>query len=285
MTITPITRRAIIDTLLGNYQWAGRLKEDEFLSRLYDLNSLPSEDSRFESAAGDIWQHRVNNRDWDNDWVFYDKRFNLLQGQDEDFLRFLCETVHPVARPNSSEARHLVDLYNADLRMDGWELYHRSDISGRPVFAARNTADEVEIFQEPTGWPKVDRQVEEIRLRLREAHTEEQYQTVGTLCREVLISLSQAVYDRQRHPPEDAIEPSSTDAKRMLSAFFAVELAGSDNANARKHAKAAVDMANGLQHDRGATFRDAALCAEAAISVVRIVAIVSGRRERSDLGS
>lgn len=151
------------------------------------------------------------------------------------------------------------------------------------MFAARKATEEAEIFAEPTGWPRVDRQIEEIRLRLREAQTEEQFQSVGHLCREALISLAQAVYDRQRHRPVDGVESSPTDAKRMLEAFITVELAGAGNADARKHARAAIDMANGLQHDREATFRDAALCAEATLSVVRIVAIVSGRRERVDL--
>jgi len=285
--ITSITRAAIIDQLMARgHDWAGRLREDDFLSRLYDLNALPSDDSRFQTAAGDIWQHRVNNRDWENDWVFYDRRFNLLQGADEDFLRFLCETVHPAVRPNSQQALELVDLYNEQLRLDGCELARRSEISGRPVFGARKTAQatqDVEIFEEPTGWPKVDRQVGEIRLRLREAAAEEQFQSVGHLCREALISLAQAVYDRQRHATQDGVEPSATDAKRMLDAFISVELAGGGNANARKHAKAACGLANEVQHDRTATFRDAALCAEATVSVIRIVAIVSGRRERTDL--
>ena len=57
--ITEVTRREIVDRL-GNRDWAGRLQEDDFLSRLYDLNALPSEDTRFQTAAGDIWQHRVN---------------------------------------------------------------------------------------------------------------------------------------------------------------------------------------------------------------------------------
>jgi len=62
-----------------------------------------------------------------------------------------------------------------------------------------------------------------------------------------------------------------------------VELAGAGNATARRHERAAFDLANGLQHDRAATFRDAALCAEATLSVIRIVAVVSGRREPADL--
>lgn len=282
--VTEITRREIIDRLLaGNIDWAGRLQEDDFLSRLYDLTALPSTDHRFSTAAGDIRQHRVNWSDWENDWVFYDNRFNLLHGPSEDFLRFLCETVHPVVRPDTEEAQQIVNLYNEQLRRDQWELFQKGEISGRPVFAARKVSEAVEIIEELTGWPKVDRQMDEIKLRLREARTEEQFQSVGHLCREVLISVAQAVYNRQRHPPQDGVEPSQSDAKRMLDSFFTVELAGSGNANARKHAKAAFDLANGLQHDRTAIFQDAALCAEASFSVIRMVAILSGRRERTEL--
>jgi hypothetical protein len=282
--ITEVTRREIFDRLsAGNINWAGRLQEDDFLSRLYDLNALPSTDYRFSTAAGDIRQHRVNWEDWENDWVFYDSRFNLLHGPDEDFLRFLCETIHPAVRQDTEEAQKIVNLYNEQLRQDGWELFQKGEISGRPVFAARKISEPVEIFEELTGWPKVDRQMGEIKLRLLEARNEEHFQSIGHLCREILISVAQAVYDRQRHPAQDGIEPSHTDAKRMLDAFFAVELAGPGNANARKHAKAAFDLANGLQHDRTATFQDAALCAEASFSVIRIVAILSGRRERTGL--
>ena len=279
--ITEVTRREIVDRLAPR-AWAGRLREDDFLSRLWDLNALPSDDRRFETAAGDIWQHRVNNDDGEPDWVFYDSRFNLLHGPDEDFLRFLCETVHPVVRPDTKEALELVGFYNEELRADGWELVRSADISGRPVFGAQKTTHESEIFPEPTGWPRVDRQIGELRLRLREASNEDQFQSVGHLCREALISVAQAVYDRQRHPPLDGVAPSPTDAKRMLEAFLAVELAGSDHAAARKHARAAFDLANELQHKRTAVFRDATLCAEAAVSVIRIVAIVVGRRERTE---
>lgn len=138
MPISEITRRAIIDELsLGKIHWAGRLEEPEFLERLYKLKDLPSTDGRFKDAAGDIWQHRVNNYDWDGDWVFYDSRFDLME-DDEEFLRFLAETVHPVVRPNEAELRQLVARYNEHLRHDGWEIREVSQISGRPVFAAHN---------------------------------------------------------------------------------------------------------------------------------------------------
>ena len=138
----------------------------------------------------------------------------------------------------------------------------------------------VRVFEEPTGWPRVDRGVYEIRRRLEQAETEEQFQAVGLLCREVVISVAQVAYDPQRHPSEDGAQPSGTDAKRMLDSYIAAELAGGGNEGARRHAKAALILANDLQHHRTAKHRQAALCAEATTSVVSIVAIISGRRDR-----
>lgn len=67
----------------------------------------------------------------------------------------------------------------------------------------------------------------------------------------------------------------------MLEAYISSELAGGSNEELRKHARAAFDLANALQHRRTATFRDAALCAEATTSIVNLIAIVSGKRDPS----
>lgn len=281
--ITDITRKAIVDifAMSGQGHWAGRLAEDDFLARLYDLTSLPSTDVRMRNAAGDIFQHRVNFQDWDDQWVFYDERFNLLHEADEVFLRFLCETVHPVVRPNSEEARQLVRALNAELEADGWELVEAKQISGRPIFEPRPLDKRSHVFDEPTGWAKVDRQLQEARMRLNLAASAEQYQAVGLICREVLISVAQEVYVPDLHPSLDGVTPSSTDAERMLGAYFAVELRGGSTEEARAHAKASLRLAVALQHRRTADFRIAALCAEATTSVVNIVAVLAGRRGRS----
>ncbi len=144
------------------------------------------------------------------------------------------------------------------------------------------SATGAEMFEEPTGWPRVDRGIYEIRMRLEQAKTEEQFQAVGLLCRETLISTAQVVYDRQRHFQTDGVEPSATDAKRMLDSYIAVELAGGTNEGTRRYVKAALTLANELQHRRSAEFRQAALCAEATTSVVNIVAIISGRRDQTE---
>jgi hypothetical protein len=284
--VTEVTRRAIVDQIVGNkISWAGRLPEEEFLSRLYDLIAMPSHDHRHRNAAGDIFQHRTNWTDWEDDWIFYDRRFNLLRCPDEEFLHFLVETVHPVVQPDEEVVSRLVEMYNKELGADGWELVGRGEISGRPIYRATRREEQAEVFVEPTGWARVDRQMGEIRLRLSEATAEEHFQGVGHLCREALISLAQAVYDREKHPTLDKVEASATDAKRMLEAYIAVELPGSGNADGRKHARAALDFANSVQHDQAASFLDAALCVEATLSVVRVIALVAGRRERAGLAS
>lgn len=280
--ISEITRRAIVDLLsLSGTSWAGRLEEDDFLARLYDLTSMPSTDYRMQNAAGDIHRHRVSFQDWDEDWVFYDSRFNIIRVPDQEFLRFLCETVHPVVRPDVEEAQHLVAAYNRELAADGWSLVETKQISGRPVFSPQKTGQRAQVFEEPTGWQKVDRQLQEVRLRLDTAESEEQYQTVGLLCREALISAAQEVYDADRYPTHDGVAPSDTDAGRMLESFFSAELMGGANEEARAHARAALRLALALQHKRTADFRMAALCAEATSSVINLVAVLGGRRGRS----
>jgi len=277
--ISEVTRRAIIDHFaLSQVSWTGRLNDGEFLARLYDLTTLPSTDYRFKNAAGDIHQHTANNPgDWNPDWVFYDRRFNLLRASDEEFLRFLTETVHPIVRPDEDEARELVDAYNQALAADGCRLVEAKSISGRPIFEPRS-ANRVVVFEEPTGWVKVDRQIQEMRSRLDGASSEEQFQAVGLLCREILITVALEVYKPTHHPLIDEKTPSQTDARRMLEPIFEVELRGSANDEARTHAKAAMRLALALQHKRTADFKTAALCAEGTVSVVNMLAIIAGRR-------
>ena len=56
---------------------------------------------------------------------------------------------------------------------------------------------------------------------------------------------------------------------------------GPGNKVARRLVTAAFDLANRVQHHRKAEFRDAALCAEGAITAIHTVAILAGRRDDS----
>ncbi len=136
--ISEITRRDIVDAIFGaQINLYGRLDEIDFLARIWDLDSMPSTDGRFENATGDIWQHTINNYDWEMGWVFSDPRFDLFHGDDETFLRFLCEGLHPVVRPEVTESEALCQLYNNYLKHDGFQIVEKTRISGKPVYIGR----------------------------------------------------------------------------------------------------------------------------------------------------
>ena len=139
MKITQITRKDLFDTIVSEeINWSGSLGESEFLARVYNLEEIRSTDQRFPDAVGDICQHRVNNYDWDDDWIFHDSRFQLMNGDDEILLKFLAETVHPLVRSDVTESQRLVQLYNQFLRNDGFELSEKYQISGKPIYIGRN---------------------------------------------------------------------------------------------------------------------------------------------------
>lgn len=149
------------------------------------------------------------------------------------------------------------------------------------LLTALGTSPESARRDEPTGWARVDRGGHKIRVQLARARDEEDFQGVGLLCRDVLISLAQEVFNPARHQTTDAVRPSNSDAGRMLEAFLSTELPGAENETVRRHAKAALTLAHALTHKRTAQFRAAALCAEATLSVINIVAIISGKRDRT----
>jgi hypothetical protein len=149
-SITSLTRRRVIG-VFQSVSWSGDLDDLDFLRRLYDLASMPSTDPRREDAAGDIEQHRLANLDWDDLWIFADSRFGLQTADDEDFLRFISETVHPEVRSNSAQAEKIVKEVNAHLGRDGWELAVVSTLSGYPIYGARSRASAV--VPRPEGFP------------------------------------------------------------------------------------------------------------------------------------
>lgn len=137
-TVSRRARRNIIDGLkVDNIPWMGTLEDVEFLQRLWDLEALPSTDPRFKDAAGDIWQHRWNNHDWEDDWIFDDNRFDLIDGPADRFLAFLAEMVHPLVRPDRNQALEMVRAFNDQLRPEGWMLVEVEKIAGRPRFIAQ----------------------------------------------------------------------------------------------------------------------------------------------------
>lgn len=186
-------------------------------------------------------------------------------------------------------------INNPNRYQDLWEWYGHWSSGDLPSYQSRRqfisemykevidqiekSSDTVSIDQpyELTGWERVDRGISEIRKRMSEAETEEQFQAVGLLSRETIISLAQEVYDSMVHISTDGVTPSKTDAKRMLDAFLSHELGGSSNEAYRKYAKAALVLANDLTHRRSASIHEASMCVVAVISLVNIVKVITNK--------
>ena len=141
-SISDLTRRNIFDYLsMERVNWAGRLEETQFVVRVWpNAADMASYDTRYQDALGDIHQHRINNYDWDDDWIFGDARFNLTGGPDKQFVAFLAEMVHPVVRQDEEEVANLVSEFNRQLRPDGWQLRPVTYISGKPIYAGSRIA-------------------------------------------------------------------------------------------------------------------------------------------------
>jgi len=145
-----------------------------------------------------------------------------------------------------------------------------------PAIAALSKRSTLPILErEPTGWERVDRAMAKARSNLELASAEEDYQTIGLVCREAIISLAQAVYDPSIHQSQDGVTPSPTDANRMLEAYVAHVFPGESYKEVRAHHRASLALALNLQHRRTATRQLGALCVEATASTVAVVSIIA----------
>lgn len=163
--ITRITRQKIADEIdTANIVLGGRLNYADFLNRIFDLKSLPSYDKRDEHAYSDIYRHS-NWGDYQQcSWMFFDARFNLLHCNDDVFIKFVSESIHPVVCSDNRETSTLLDIYNKNLAVDGFEIYVSETISSMPIYGVR------EILSGPDIASKKD----EIKVYLNSAYVKAQ---------------------------------------------------------------------------------------------------------------
>jgi len=285
--ISEVTRRNIFDMLrLEQVKWSGRLNEPDFLVRVFDLEKMPSYDGRFKNAYGDIWQHRISNpTDWDEDWIYGDKRFNLLKCEDETFLNFLCEMIHPVVRSDLQETEQLRQWFNDYLAADGYEIIERSNISGRPIYAGRRKVEgvlSVSLARKETMFngEYLSRQVNRIETAINQdpdLAIGTSKELVETCCKTILQELGAEFEDKWeltklvketcrklKLTPDDIPDSAkaSDTIKRLLSNLASVAQGLSElrNSYGTGHGKSA--------QEKGLTARHAKLAAGAATTLV-----------------
>jgi hypothetical protein len=133
--ITEFTRTDLVDALLLDKEHAfnGKLDLISFLKRVWPLESMPSQDSRFKDASGDIWQHMVNNSDWDESELLY-QRLGINEVPDEQFVRFLEICMSPIVARDRERIESLAKLFNKYLQHDGFIVKPVGTVSGRTIY-------------------------------------------------------------------------------------------------------------------------------------------------------
>lgn len=131
------------------------------------------------------------------------------------------------------------------------------------------------ISYEPTGWEKVDDGITRLKEVLTEANETADFQSVGMYGRELLITLAQTVFDKEKHPSPDETDIGKVDSKRMLEAYIHYCLHRKSKEREIKFAKSSIDFSNELTHNRTATQMDAELCYNAVLSTVHIIRVLN----------
>jgi hypothetical protein len=135
----------------------------------------------------------------------------------------------------------------------------------------------VDIKVNLSDWDRINRTIIEIKKREQQAQNEEQFQAIGMLCRELIITLSQTVYNSETHLSIDGTEISKTDAKRMLDAYIAVVFPGNESEELRSYAKTTNRLANTLTHKRTATKKEMMLCVSATLALINFIGVLEDK--------
>ncbi len=129
--ISELTRRHILDTVLGLGNLSGKLELSEFLSRVWPLEQLPSSDLRFKTFMDNLFQHTVQNDDWTQGQVL--ESLNVLKVSQQRFERFLELIVSPLVRVGEEQEQFVREI-NLHLLKDKLRLRAVEEISGYPVY-------------------------------------------------------------------------------------------------------------------------------------------------------
>jgi predicted ATPase len=105
-----------------------------FIQEVWDLRKMPSEDSRYNTAEEDFFQHTVNNYDWEIDDIFL-SRLKLADETDEVFILFINNILKPKYKSNSDEIMKFVLLIDPYLEKGGFKLAIKDyDSNGIPIY-------------------------------------------------------------------------------------------------------------------------------------------------------
>lgn len=122
-----------------------------------------------------------------------------------------------------------------------------------------------------TGWPRVDAEIKELRRHFGSARRSQDYRNIGNDCVAVLERLSEVVFDPELHLNEGEQVPPVANTKDRLGRFVEHAAAGSANAEIRKLARAAIELAQAVKHQSEPTRRNAGIAADSVILLANLL--------------
>ena len=147
MAIRELARQFIIEDLITIGCVSGQMSVSEFVRKVYPkANQLPTTDFRFgmKTAIDDIHQHMDNNDDWEYEYLFF-SYLDLLHADDQDFIYFLEQYVHPSIRRFDLDKENYerlpfenekcVEVINKYLSGEGYILQPSDEIAGLPIYS------------------------------------------------------------------------------------------------------------------------------------------------------
>lgn len=123
----------------------GQLNVSDFVQRVYPkAMNMPTTDYRFgmKTAIDDIHQHMDNNCDWEFEYLFCNY-LDLLHIEDNDFIYFLEQYIHPVIRrfhiteelERIEFGNECVEAINKYLVHDGYKLVASEKIADKVMYS------------------------------------------------------------------------------------------------------------------------------------------------------
>lgn len=146
-------------------------------------------------------------------------------------------------------------------------------------FEEENSLQNMETLVEITDWERIARTITKIKRDSNAAKNEEDFQAIGLLCRDVIISLAQTIYVPEVHGStnEKGVEIGKTDAVAMIESYVKYKLDGSSNEELRAYVKGANKLANRLTHRRNASKKDMLLTMSSTIALINFIGIIEDK--------
>ena len=142
-----------------------------------------------------------------------------------------------------------------------------------------NENESMELLVKLDEWERIKRTITKIKRDSISAKNEEDFQSVGLLCRDVIISLAQSVYIPFIHGEydESGTKISNTDAVRMIGNYLRPIMQGKQHKELRDYARVTNAIANQLTHKRTATRTDMLLAINSTIALINFIGILENK--------